>query len=64
MKTIKYKCDSAQTPARIDEGDVAVKCINLYEGFKQLSIIMKEHIAKGDTIVYRRRHALKVAING
>ena len=61
MKAIKYQCVSKASPGwKLKEGNTAVHCDNLLDGFHKLNQIMLDHKANGDFIVYRNRHSMKV----
>ena len=64
VKTVKYQCMSKASPhMNLKEGTTAVDCDNLLDGFNKLNQIMLDHKDKGDKIVYRNRHSMKVAVH-
>lgn len=65
MKQIKYVCVSlANKVARLpNDGDTIVYGNDLYDAKLELDKIMRKHINKGDTIVYRNRHSMRVSVN-
>ena len=63
MKTIKYQCTSRATPEwGVRNGYISVEEDNLYLAQLKLNKIMAEHKAKGDKIVWRNRHSMKVEV--
>ena len=62
MKTLKYRCVSRSTPNTIGKGETPVIAVNLYLASIQLNSIRELHIRKGDTIVYKNRHSMKVEV--
>jgi hypothetical protein len=65
MKQIKYVCVSlANRVARQpNAGETIVYGNDLYDAKLELDKIMRKHINKGDTIVYRNRHSMRVSVN-
>jgi hypothetical protein len=62
MKTISYQCISKQTNTQLKDGKIPVYGKDLFEAYKQLNVIMAQHMEQGNRIVYRNRHSMKVEV--